>query len=676
MRTKSSISISSRTSEASYTDADTEDYHDNCFKMDTIEATSKGVIQGSILIKYFTSGCSWGLIITVGLFFILTQCTTSGVDYFISILVNEEESRYKSHFTSRNHTLPINTSNYIDNYNITPALKYIYIYSGLVLSIFVIGIIRSFVFFQFCVNNSQSLHDQAFGALIRTSMRFFDTNSSGRILNRFSKDIGAIDEQLPKALLDSGQIIALMVASLIIVCVVNPFFLIAILIIVFIFYWLRKIYLKTSKNVKRLEGMMRSPVFTHLNTTINGLRTIRACGAQNVLTAEFDILQDRHTSSWYMFLATSIAFAFASDIFCFLFITAITFSFLLFDFGISGAEVGLAISTVLAITRKIQFGMRQGAEVTNQMMSVERVLEYSLLPPEENIAEDKPTKKDKKKGLQVTSKTVHAPENWPTEGCIKFQNVFMRYSEEEQPVLKGLELVIKPREKVGIVGRTGAGKSSLISALFRLAKVEGVIDIDGVDTGSIYLEELRKKISIIPQDPVLFSGTLRKNLDPFNEFQDSLLWAALEEVELKEAFTGSNGLESRVFDRGTNFSAGQRQLVCLARAILRNNKILMLDEATANVDPHTDGLIQRTIRKKFANCTVLTVAHRLNTIMDSDKVLVMEKGRMVEFDHPYILLKNDFGHFTSLVKETGRAMTEQLTRIAKQAYDYKQNERN
>jgi len=266
--------------------------------------------------------------------------------------------------------------------------------------------------------------------------------------------------------------------------------------------------------------------------------------------------------------------------------------------------------------------------------------------------------------------TKDPPKSWPESGTIKFDNLSLRYAPEEPYVLTNLTFDIKSNDKVGIVGRTGAGKSSIIMALFRLAVNEGRIIIDGVDTSKISFTRLRSSISIIPQEPVLFSGSLRKNLDPFDEYSDQALWSALEEVELKTAVSSlPQGLESKMSEGGSNFSVGQRQLVCLARAIVRNNKILVLDEATANVDPQTDALIQNTIRWKFSECTVLTIAHRLHTIMDSDKVVVMDAGKVVEFGHPHELLQNRAnGVFYELVQQTGKGMSENLISIAEENY--------
>ncbi|CAG9814465.1 unnamed protein product [Phaedon cochleariae] len=626
-------------------DNEVEEEEEEEIKMkDLQEESSKGKVHGSLFWQYLNVGGNICLVLTVLLLFILAQFMASSVDYFVSYWVNIEEIRS-----------PVNVTNGV---TIEPTHHWstetcLYIYAGGLGLLFLVALSRSMLFYKLAMLSSQKLHNIMFSSVIGATMRFFDTNPSGRILNRFSKDIGGVDELLPKAILDAGQILLMMVGSLVLVAVINPYFLILVAAIGVVFLSFRNIYLKSSKNIKRLEGMMRSPVFTHLNATLQGLTTIRSFGAQDILRDEFDKHQDSHTSAWFMYIAVSSAFGFYLDVLCFIFITVVTFSFLTFgeSLGLRVGDVGLAITQATALTGIVQWGIRQSAEVTNQLMSVERVLEYKTLPKEKQPEQPKTP-----------------PKTWPPQGQIVFDSMGLKYVEGGPLVLRDLNLVIKPNEKVGIVGRTGAGKSSLISALFRLAIVEGGVKIDDIDTRDIKLEELRSKISIIPQDPVLFSGTLRYNLDPFDQYKDDVLYKALEEVELKDPANIINRLENRVMDRGSNYSVGQRQLICLARAIIRNNKILMLDEATANVDPQTDALIQKTIRRKFADCTVLTVAHRLNTIMDSDKVLVMDVGTMVEFDHPHLLLQNQRGAFYKMVVESGRNMSDQLRRIARESY--------
>lgn len=320
--------------------------------------------------------------------------------------------------------------------------------------------------------------------------------------------------------------------------------------------------------------------------------------------------------------------------------------------AIPGGNVGLAITQIIGLVGMTQWGIRQTSELENQMVSVERVLEYSELSSEEQSghAVKKP-----------------APKDWPSKGEIEFNDLSLFYN-NEKPAIKKLHFAIKSKEKVGIVGRTGSGKSSIIQALFRMPKITGTIKIDGIDTQSLMLQELRRNISIIPQDPILFSGSLRSNLDPFDENSDDSIWNVLDQVELKETVSSlAGGLMCKISDGGANFSLGQRQLICLGRALLRKNKILVLDEATASVDYETDTLIQKTITTEFSDCTVLTIAHRLHTVINADRILVMDNGSMVEFDHPHILLKNESGYLTHLVNETSST----LNGIAKESYETK-----
>lgn len=304
----------------------------------------------------------------------------------------------------------------------------------------------------------------------------------------------------------------------------------------------------------------RSPIFSQMSTTMHGLTTIRSFKAEEMFIEEFDSTQDSHSSAWFLFIASSRAFGFWLDILCIVFIAGVVFSLLTFSRNLYGGDIGLVITQYFGLMGSLQWGMRQWSELENQMTSVERLLDY--------------TKVESEPDRRKTVNTV--PQKWPEDGKIEFRQVSMRYSFTDPYVLKNLNFTIHPKEKIGVVGRTGAGKSSMIASLFHLYKIEGNILIDNVDTTTLPVEMVRSKISIIPQEPVLFSGTMRKNLDPFDEYSDNILWNALKEVELKDVIAElPTGLNTTVSESGSNYSVGQRQLVCLARAIIRNNKILV-----------------------------------------------------------------------------------------------------
>uniref|UniRef100_A0A8C8HTG5 Multidrug resistance-associated protein 4 n=1 Tax=Oncorhynchus tshawytscha TaxID=74940 RepID=A0A8C8HTG5_ONCTS len=572
--------------------------------------------------------------------------------HFLSTYVLQDW--WLAYWAGEQEKLNINGTVIVQNgLNITQELDlgfYVGIYAGLTLASVIFGFAKSLVMFNVLVKAAQSLHNRMFNSILRTPVRFFDINPIGRILNRFSKDISQLDFMLPNTFVDFSQSILQNIGVVVVAASVMPWILIPVVPLLIIFLFLRRYFLQTSRDVKRLESTTRSPVFSHLSSSLQGLWTIRAFGAEERFQNTFDAHQDLHSESWFLFLVTSRWFALRLDGICAAFVTVTAFGCLFLRDGLEAGAVGLVLSYAVTLLGNFQWTIRQSAEMENMMTSVERVVEYTELESEAPWETQK-----------------RPPPEWPSKGLITFDRVSFSYSSDGPVVLKDMKAMLRPKEKVGIVGRTGAGKSSLVSALFRLAEPEGRIYIDGVLTSEIGLHDLRQKMSIIPQDPVLFTGTMRKNLDPFSQHTDEDLWNALQEVQLKSVVEElPNKMETVLAESGSNFSVGQRQLVCLARAVLRKNRILIIDEATANVDPRTDELIQKTIRDKFRECTVLTIAHRLNTIIDSDRILVLGAGMIQEFDKPYVLLQNQESALYRIVQQTGKAEAASLLESAKQ----------
>ncbi|KAJ8680830.1 hypothetical protein QAD02_016617 [Eretmocerus hayati] len=531
---------------------------------------------------------------------------------------------------------------------------YILAYGSLIVVIVIVIFAQLFLYFEMTMRISRNLYVAMFKSIIQTKMSFFNANPVGRILNRFSQDMEVVDKSMSSAIQNMLQMFLYAFLVVGVIASVNPWFLVPAVILTTMAYFLRSFYIQTSRSMKRLEGITKSPVFSHLSNSVHGLSTVRALDAQNILMEEFDNHQNLHSTAWFISFSGSRAFGMYIDTFCSIFVAIVVYVMIIFGENTLAGNVGLVITQGIIVKNYLQWAARESAQLESHLTSVERVLEYSELPKEKNLESTPETK---------------VPEKWPENGKITFKNVSLTYERQTMPALKNLDFTVEPNQMIGIVGRTGAGKSSIVNALLRFTDIEGDIYIDDHATSEIALQDLRSRISIIPQEPMLFSGTLRWNLDPLNKHSDEDLWQALQDVELKQAIDPVMGLSMSITAGGSNLSVGQRQLVCLARAILRNNTILVLDEATANVDPRTDELIQKTIRKKFDGSTVFIIAHRLNTVMDCNKILVVEAGEVVEYDHPFILLEKESGILHSMVQQNGASTATALLQIAETVCD-------
>ncbi|XP_063924526.1 ATP-binding cassette sub-family C member 4-like [Zophobas morio] len=485
------------------------------------------------------------------LLFILTQVFVNGSDVFLSFWINLRQN-------------PSNFNTTILQY--FSDVKCLYIYSGFILIMLFLFHMGSVNFVECCYMCSVKLHDTLFNKILYGTMKFFDNHASGRIINRISNDISAIDEIIPKNMYQGARQVCSVLGVYVVVNAVNYYMIVPTLVLLVIFYYHMEAFRPVLIKLKRITATRKSPIYTHVVATVDGLTTVKASKAQ------------KHCDMYMI---------------------------------------------------KIY------SDLDSQMTSVERVAEYEDLTVED-----------------INKNEINPPSTWPANGKILFQSVSMRYSPAKPFVLKNINVEFRAGEKIGIVGRTGAGKSSLINALFHLYEFEGTILIDNVDITMVPLRKLRSRIAIVSQDPVLFSGTIRENLNPFKEFTDYQLWSVLEEVNLKQIVSNlPSGLSSSFSEASVDFSTGQKQLMCLARAILKECTIIVLDEATAFLDLDTDKLIQATIQKRFHKATILRIAHRLDNVMNSDKIVVLDDGCVVEFGTPNGLLQNMNGYFYKYVHE-------------------------
>lgn len=593
---------------------------------------------GTVQLKVY--GAYWRalspfLSIAIFISLILMQSTRNLSDWWMSYWVSHNSSNP----LGKNTEFKVDVERLVASNISTPELTnisfYLTVYGTIAGLNSFFTLLRAFLFAYAGIHAATELHKQLIKTLMRAKIFFFDISPLGRVLNRLSSDTYTVDDSLPFILnILLAQFFGLL-GTMFVTIYGLPWLCLVLIPLIPIYHWLQEQYRQTSRELKRISSVTLSPVYSHFSESMLGLATIRAFRAsyrfkrqnENFLDCnQRSVLSSQAASQWLGLRLQLMGVAIISGVGM---IAVIQHQFNVADPGI----VGLAIAYALSVTSMLGGVVNAFTETEREMVAVERVHQYIT---DIQCESQKP-------GLQP------APYAWPPQGVVQFQNVILKYRDHLAPSLKCITFQTRPSEKVGVVGRTGAGKSSLIAALFRLVEISnGCILIDSIDISNMSLHSLRRRLAVIPQDPFLFAGSVRDNIDPLKEYSDHEVYDVLNRCHIVDVVRRMGGLNAQVGPGGSFFSAGQKQLLCLTRAILHNAKILCIDEATANVDHETDRLIQKTIRASFGKSTVITVAHRIETIMDSDRVLVLGGGEVLEFDSPDKLMEDKTSHFYRL----------------------------
>ncbi|XP_078051150.1 ATP-binding cassette sub-family C member 10 isoform X1 [Augochlora pura] len=570
------------------------------------------------------------------------------VSIFISIFLMQSSKNitdlWLSYWVTHTNTSAINTTEssnrlqpeyFLEDHNMSTKY-YLIVYGILVVLNSLFTLMRAFMFAYGGIQAATAIHKQLLKIVIRAKAIFFDIQPLGRIINRFSSDTYTIDDSLPFiANILLAQLFSLL-ATMIVATYGLPWILLILIPLFPVYHWIQNHYRLTSRELKRLSSAALSPLYAHFNETLNGLSTIRAFRTVPRFSQENELLLEVSQKTNFASIAASQWLGLRLQLMAVVLLAGVSnIAVLQHQYSIADPGlIGLVITYILSITGLLSGVVNAFTETEREMIAVERVKQYL-----EKIAIE-PNNGDS------------PPYAWPSQGVVEFREVVLRYREHLTPSLNGISFITRPAEKIGVVGRTGAGKSSLFASLFRLTEItSGTILIDGINIQTLQLTALRSRLAIIPQDPFIFSGTIRENLDPLNQYPDLHIYKALEKCKIHSLVYRLGGLGATLNECGSNLSAGQRQLFCLARAVLHNAKIVCIDEATANVDQETDKFLQGTIKSFFQSATVITVAHRIRTIMHCDRVIVMAEGEILEFDEPNLLIQNIDSHFYRLASQ-------------------------